>query len=513
MTVAQGTRIVALYPRVSRSGKRDLAALERHTLAEQQQHAALVVPGTSQLIVDERYRDVNVSGKNFNRPGFEALVADIEAGLVHDVAVGYLSRFGRNAAELLANLDRLHALGATVYFGKEMLIAAPGMRGMTKLLVTILAAVAEMDLDRLEDGLKHSNAVAIADGISIQVPYGYVRENGPGSVLVFDLDTRHGPAPADVVRRIFALAECGCGMSEIANKLNDEHVLTPTALEFERGLREKPGARSWRHNTVANIIATRTYKGIIPRATQWADEARKRPTAWEELPARHEALIDDDVWRAAQNTPTRATRNGSTGGALLTSLVRCATCSRTMRPSSNKQQLTYVCPNKDCARRARITRGPVDEIVVERLLEDRGAWVERAKEDRQQLLDASIALNELSDEYDTFLSRAGALPADRFARANADYLKRLEAARSDVASLEARTQTGITEQLLQWDALDLDRKRVVLTSLLDAVVVLPAPGRGNAGVVGERVVLVPKGTAPFALSGTGRVVEPRPWPL
>lgn len=67
--------------------------------------------------------------------------------------------------------------------------------------------------------------------------------------------------------------------------------------------------------------------------------------------------------------------------------------------------------------------------------------------------------------------------------------------------------------LSNFDAIEPDGQRAVLASLLDAVVVKPAPGQGRTGVISERVVLVPKGTAPFELSGTGRVVESRPWPL
>jgi DNA invertase Pin-like site-specific DNA recombinase len=495
-------------------------------------NAEATLPRGVELVVDDRYRDVNVSGRTRadQRPGLAALFADLKTGVVTDVVVGYLSRFGRNTAELMTNVRRLDELGATLYVGGDSpMIVTPGTRGTAKMLLTILSAVDEMQADALEDGLKSANATAIADGVSITIPYGYRRSNGAGSPLEYDDDQRHGPAPADVVRRIYGWRELGLSCGAIAQRLNDEHVLTPTALRYERREREKPGAPLWKPNTVANLVAVHTYRGVIPRATQWSDTGKRKPIAWDLLPGRHEALVSERTWKAAQANGAPVVRNGGNGDAVLLGLVRCSSCSRTLKPSRHKSRiskrpgstagfrymLTYDCPHKDCPHRARITRSLVDKLVLERLLEGHTVEREQRGDDElaRELKGAEAELVAMSEDYDTFLSRAGVIPAERFARANAEYLQRLATAEGRVAVLKGRVTPDELDALRNFDAIELDGQRAVFARLLDAVVVLPAPGAGRSGVVAERVVLVPKGTAPFELSGTGRVVAARPWPL
>jgi DNA invertase Pin-like site-specific DNA recombinase len=202
---------VALYGRISRANGRDAEQLERHSKSEQREHATSILPRdtehkTYRLVERDEWWDVNVSGKNFDRPGLNAVFEAVERGEVTSIAVGYLSRFGRNARELLDNLHRLHALGGTLYIGKQRLTAGPADRDpMGRLIITILAAFDELELARLTEQLDRSNRTARANGVAIQVPYGYKRENGPGSRLVFDEDGEHLPSdwtPACVVRHI-----------------------------------------------------------------------------------------------------------------------------------------------------------------------------------------------------------------------------------------------------------------------------------------------------------------------
>lgn len=517
-------RRAGFYPRVSRVNGRDAEALERHTIAQQLAYAERILPRGVELVVDERYKDVNVSGrtKQAERPGLSALFDDLRAGVLTDVVVGYLSRFGRNTAELMLNVQELETLNATLYVGGDHpMIITPGVRGTAKMLLQILAAVAEMQADQLEDGLKMANETALASGVSIQIPYGYRRSDGAGSALEPDEDDDGLAimAPASVVRLIYARRLAGVGSSEIASELNRIGVPTPTEMRHLRGESKREGAPLWRHNTVANIVATRTYKGVIPKAIKWRGEGkRKVPIAWEELPGAHAPLVSEDDWKAAQLNRVRAIRNGSNGNALLRGFVRCAGCSRTMRPSRSKSTLTYICPNKDCPSRARIARYLVDDYVTDRLWHetnpDRDPDVYESGKTREQEHEDAVALVEqMREEYDRFVSRAGALPDDVFARGNAEHLQRLGDAQAALHALEAKREPYVQDIARNFDSYPLDAQRAALDALIDAVVVKRAPARGKSGDIAERVLIVPKGAAPFALSGTGRIVESRPWPF
>jgi DNA invertase Pin-like site-specific DNA recombinase len=519
---------VALYGRISRANGRDAEQLERHSKSEQREHATSILPRdtehkTYRLVERDEWWDVNVSGKNFDRPGLNAVFEAVERGEVTSIAVGYLSRFGRNARELLDNLHRLHALGGTLYIGKQRLTAGPADRDpMGRLIITILAAFDELELARLTEQLDRSNRTARANGVAIQVPYGYKRENGPGSRLVFDEDGEHLPSdwtPACVVRHIFAMRADGTDDTSIAAGLNEAGIPTPTMLRHLRGLRAKPGARRWQHNTVGNLVATHTYRGVIPVGTQFVGEGkRQRAVAWEYLPGLHDPLVDADLFERAQRAPERVVRTGAVGGSLLVGLVRCAHCSQPMRPTTGgggygAKVLIYKCRGRraGCETPASVVRGSLDSLVVGRIF---GGWTEveaEAQDDPREIDAARETLGEVKAELDAFdrYAKASEYGDDFQPQRNRRVGDVREAERRLARLLAARRARGGDLTREEWADLDLDERREALGDLLDAVVVQ----RGHRDDLDARVHLIGSGRAPFELSGTGRVVAPRAWPL
>lgn len=522
MTNTNPTARIAFYPRVSRTGKRTREELERHTIARQRELALSIVPQNAELVDDERYYDLNVSGKHSERPGLRALFDDVESGLIDGVVVGYLSRFGRNTRELLENVEYLHEHDATLYIGDEQLIAKPGRDTIGRLLLTIIAAVNAMQVDQLADGLADSNARAIADGKSTTIPYGFMREDGPGSVLVFDLRDDFGPSPASVVRRIFALRLDELGASAIANLLNAEGVPSPSQYAEHRGRRVKQIGSRWTHRSVRAILETHTYRGVIPR---WQTEPvpdsktkrRRIPGTLELLPADHDALIDESTWKRAQINGERRPRTGANGRALLQSLVRCSSCSQTMRPTmSNATNLIYQCRGRKsgCTHPASITRRYVDEYVEQRVLDALGnGGYGVAVIDPTELDDLIAKIDDASDELVAFRDGADARDPDywpgvRARRARIDELER------EQAELARQTSSSPAPTPDVYRTLDVDERREVLSDLLDAVVIHPAPGRGRMGLIDERVAaIVPFGQSPIELGRSGVPMPPRPFPL
>jgi DNA invertase Pin-like site-specific DNA recombinase len=514
---------IVFYPRVSRTGKRTRAELERHTLTQQRDLALGIVPRAADFVDDERYYDLNVSGRHSERPGLRALFDDVESGKIDGVVVGYLSRFGRNTRELLTNLEFLHEHGATLYAAREGLIARPGRDSTGRMLLTILGAIATMEAERLADDLADSNARSTADGVSTTVPYGYTRANGPGSPLVADELDDYGPAPAAVVRRVFALRLDGYSPGAIASLLNDESVPPPSLHAQRRGRRVKQVAQHWTNRSVAVLLETHTYKGVIPRWQTEADPANPRrrrriPGTLELLPAQHRALIDDDTFKRAQPNGERPSAYGKTGAALLKGLVRCAHCSQTMSPSagSGRNAPIYKCrgSRSGCTSPANVTRHTLDEYVEQQVLEalgHGGYGVQIVDSARVDELDALLA--DATDELEAFRDGADARDPDywpgvRSRRAKIDELEdeRVELARE----LNARPMP--TPDVYR--TLSVDERREVLTDLLDAVVVERAPARGVAGEISERVrAIVPFGQSPIVLGRSGRPMPPRPFPL
>ena len=59
------------------------------------------VASSGDISITEIYTDVNTTGTNFERPGFQKMLADIENGKLNCIIVKDLTRFGRNAIDLL----------------------------------------------------------------------------------------------------------------------------------------------------------------------------------------------------------------------------------------------------------------------------------------------------------------------------------------------------------------------------------------------------------------------------
>jgi DNA invertase Pin-like site-specific DNA recombinase len=472
-------------------------------------------------VENEGWKDVNVSGRNFDRPGLTRLFEAVEAGEINAVAVGYLSRFGRNTHELLENVQRLRGLKATLYIGKERLVIRPDDEDpITRLILTILAAVAELEGARLREQLGRANRTAATNGVSIQVPFGYRRSNGAGSKLEPDDDPKGMPegwTPAKVVRWMFERRALGVGDSALARELNAAGIPTATALEHARGRREAPGSLLWKHNTVINVIECHTYRGVIPRGVEFVGEGKKRRAiSWEFLPGDHDALVDADLWERAQRRPAPAIRNGSTAGGLLVGLVRCGHCSQTMRPNKSNGSLVYRCRGRraGCAEPAGITRERLDEYVVTTLL---------ARNDEAEITPTGIDAKLREAERAAEEAAAELAAFDRHAKAaeygdgfNAARRFRL-AARDDAELVLARLKATTSKRRaidVGFRDLPLDEQRETLAELLDAVVVWRAADKTRAvrRDIPARTALIGAGRAPFELSRTGRVVAPRPWP-
>lgn len=528
MPTKQGTRRAAKYRRVSRRGGRDAEALERTTLREQDEDVERALPRDAEIVVV--LDDIDVSGALDQRPGLDQLWAMIEHDEIDLVIVAYLSRFGRSAVQIQTNVQRLLKAGVGFISAREGLALDPHRPNPYQgLLLAVLSSMAEIERDKLRDGLASANRNAIAEGVSIAVPYGYRRENGPGSPLypdITDASEVDGSDdlpldPADVVRRIYAWRIDGVGASEIAQRLNDAEITTPTMLAFQRGERRKPGSQHWTHNTVRGIVETHTYKGVIP---QWRYEGdgkqRKRiDESLELLPAEHASLVSEREWQSAQFKSEPAVRNGRNAGALLQGLVRCESCSRTMTPGgTGSSALIYKCRGgRACPRPASITRSHLDPFVERFYLDGAGPTPEMREivdglERRLDTIDERVALAEtrLITHRDEAEMGPDYYPVLRRLRSERDAL---DVERADIERALKTESTPRVERDL-WERMSVAERHEALVDALDAVVVRPALGRGRAGKIDERVVdIVLRGQSPIPLSRTGRIVEPRPWPV
>ena len=213
--MAKDNRTTALYERLSRD---DEMQGESNSITNQKKYLEdyAVQHGFGNI---QHFSDDGYSGTNFNRPAFNSLLTEIEAGRVGTVIVKDMSRFGRNYLQ--------------VGFYTEMMFPKKNVRFIAVNNGVDSANPADNDFTPFlnimnewyaKDTSKKIKAVFKAkmrDGkrVSGAVPYGYYRKPEDKQTLYVD------EASASVVRRIFQLACDGMGATAIADTLSEDKVL------------------------------------------------------------------------------------------------------------------------------------------------------------------------------------------------------------------------------------------------------------------------------------------------
>ena len=277
--------------------------------------------------------DDGVSGVTYDRPGFQAMLAEIEAGRVAVAITKDLSRLGRNSA--------LTGLYTNFTFPQN------GVR-----FIAINDNYDTIDPNRVDNdfaGIKNwfnefyardtsrkIRAVQKAKGergvpLTTNVPYGYVKDLENPRRWVVD------PVAADVVKRIFDLCMKGRGPMQIANQLKADKVLTPSAYRALQGIKtpnKKPeDPCDWHSSTVVAILERREYTGCTVNFKTytnsiWDKKQRDNPLEKQAIfPNTHEAIIEEAVFEKVQQVRQQRHRKTRTGrSSIFSGLVYCADC-------------------------------------------------------------------------------------------------------------------------------------------------------------------------------------------
>ena len=277
--------------------------------------------------------DDGVSGVTYDRPGFQAMLAEIEAGRVAVAITKDLSRLGRNSA--------LTGLYTNFTFPQN------GVR-----FIAINDNYDTIDPNRVDNdfaGIKNwfnefyardtsrkIRAVQKAKGergvpLTTNVPYGYVKDPENPRCWVVD------PVAADVVKRIFDQCMEGRGPMQIANQLKADKVLTPSAYRTLQGIKtpnKKPeDPCDWHSSTVVAILERREYTGCTVNFKTytnsiWDKKQRDNPLEKQAIfPNTHEAIIEEAVFEKVQQVRQQRHRKTRTGrSSIFSGLVYCADC-------------------------------------------------------------------------------------------------------------------------------------------------------------------------------------------
>jgi site-specific DNA recombinase len=326
-------KITALYERLSRD---DEQAGESNSIQNQKKYLEEYARQKGLRNIRHFYDD-GYSGTNFNRPGFAALLEEIEAGHVEVLIVKDLSRFGRNYLQVGYYTEILFPKKGVRFIAVNNNVdsATPQDNDFTPFLNIMNEWYAKdtsnkikaVFKSRMKEGLRCSGSI----------PYGYKREPGDKQTLIVD-----EPA-AEVVRKIFRLVCQGVTTTGIAEILTKEKVLIPSAyaaLNQPKNCRHKEIADPYRWNatTIGYILDRQEYLGhtVLGKSICENFKTKQRRAATPDelmiFPDTHEAIIDQDTWDIARKIRSKKKPRVANGtySHRLSGLVYCADCGARM---------------------------------------------------------------------------------------------------------------------------------------------------------------------------------------
>ena len=442
--------ITALYPRLSHEDE-----LQGESNSISNQKRILETYAKQNGFTNLRwYTDDGFSGANFQRPGFQAMLADIEAGKVGTVIVKDMSRLGRNYLQ--------------VGFYTEMLFPQKGVRFIA-VNDNVDSANGGMDNDftplrnlfnewLVRDTSKKIKAVKRAKGMSgkpvtSKPVYGYLMDEDENYLV--DEET------APVVQQIYQLCLAGNGPTKIARMLTEQQIPTPGTLEYRRTgstRRYHPGYEcKWATNTVVHILENREYTGCLVNFKTEKPSYKTKHSVENPIEKQaifenhHEPIIDTQMWERVQELRKQRKRpNRYDEVGLFSGILFCADCGSVLYQqryqNATRKQDCYICGSykkrtRDCTahfiRTDLLTAGVTDNLrkvtsyaakhearFMKLLIEQNEDGGKRRNAARKKELEAAEKrISELSAIFKRLYedSVTGRISDERFTELSADY--------------------------------------------------------------------------------------------
>ena len=467
------------------------------------------------------YKDDGYSGTNFKRPGFQEMLADIEAGLVSMVIVKDMSRFGRNYLEVgLYTEIRFPEMGVRFVAVNDGVDSDNQSDNDFTPFRTIRTEWYAKDTSKKVRAVLRNKGLS-GKRIAVRAPYGYIR-CADGSLII---DEEAKP----IVQLIFQLCIEGNGARKISRILQERKIPSPATLEFQRTGHTKryhpDTPYYWPTGTIACMLKQDTYIGQTTNFKTFKPSYKSKrmiknpPEKWVTFENTHPAIIDRETWDMAQKELSqrhRPTRTGEMG--LFSGLVFCADCGSRLHLRRSAgwtyEQECYTCSGTQS--RIKCTAHYIRSVVLEQLvLQNLQRVMAYVKDDEDEFvrlvmrnkLNARMAEQEQAKrqlekqerrilELDSIIQRLyedhviGKLTAERFVKMSAGYEQEQADLKNSVKELRELVSTMETEEVNIQSFLKIVKKYTEPTELTPLLlhefvekIIVHAPDRSS----GQRV--------------------------
>ena len=367
--------ITALYCRLSRD---DGTESESNSIGNQKK--LLSQKAKEMGLTDTKYYvDDGYTGTNFNRPGFQQLIDDIEIGLVSAVMVKDLSRLGRDYVSVGNYTDSYFPEHNIRFIAVNDAIDSDEGESEIAPFKNILNEMYARDISK-KIRSSHRLRGSMGEPLS-QPPYGYMKSPENKKKWIID------PEAATVVKSIFKMCLDGKGNETIARELQENKVLIPMAYWRSKGLnrggkKTQTNPYKWCKTTIQKILSQQEYCGDIINFKTYSKSFKNKTRYenskenWAVFKDVNEPIIDRETFETVQKfiskTKRRTPKKENGERSIFNGLIYCGDCHSKMRyhtSTSNKEIHYFTCSDNKvdyrgkCPGRHYVRADALEEVV------------------------------------------------------------------------------------------------------------------------------------------------------
>ena len=302
---------VGIYIRLSQEDKDKKYESDSESVINQKELLKSYVKNNNFNLSGE-YVDDGYSGTNFDRPGFQKMLDDIKKKKINCVIVKDLSRFGRDHVMTGYYIETFFPENSIRFISILESYDSFKNQASNDSSTFIIAC---NDYYSKQNSIKIKNVLndkrRNGKFIGSKPSYGYMRDPEDKGHLIPD------PKTAPTVKKIFKWRVDGIGPTEIATRLNNENIPTPSQYKNIKFSSRLIIRDEWNISSVKKILTNRIYTGDMVQHTQSKVnyKSKKKITLdkslWIIVENTHEPLVDKKTFEYVQTLKNRHSRNYS----------------------------------------------------------------------------------------------------------------------------------------------------------------------------------------------------------
>lgn len=348
----------AIYLRLSKED--DSIAVASNSIINQEKMIRMYIDDHEDLVFKKKYIDDGVSGSGFDRPGFNEMMEDVDAGKIDCIIVKDLSRFGRNHYECDRYMQVIFPQKGIRFIAITDNYDSNNETSETDMFLIPIKNIMNDNYCRdmsVKIRTQLETKRKLGECVKNFAPYGYIKDPEDKHKLIID------EYAAFVVKEIFFMKLRGYSVNSIVDELNERGIKSPSEYKKSQNSKytatlQRNSVAKWCTTEVRNILTDMNYCGSLVqgRITKPTFKCKKsKPVEkdkWTVVEDTHEAIISLAHFRAVERLLEIETRIPPSQKMVysLSGMVRCGKCGGKMirKVKSNKYGTYHylICSNK-----------------------------------------------------------------------------------------------------------------------------------------------------------------------